>query len=309
MHSRSADALVIGAGPAGLSAALYLARYNRSVLVVDSGHGRSTHHQINHNYLGFPGGVRPSHLRELGLQQLAEYEKVTVVHHKVERISGNAQIGFTAHTQANGPEFTGRVVVLATGVLDHYPHFEHWESYVGVSMFWCITCDGYESRGKNVLVVGHTNDTASEAMQLHSLTDRIQILTNSQSFEINESFQTRLANAGIPVIHDKIHTVEGENGQIHAVVTHGGQRIETERLFSVQGETPETALGAELGVERNEKGYIKINSDQLTNVPGVYAAGDITFIHQHQVTAAVHEGAQAGSAANYFLYPDELKDE
>lgn len=309
MHVDSADALVIGAGPAGLSAALYLARYNRSVLVFDMGHGRSTHHQINHNYLGFPGGVRTVHLRELGLQQLAEYEKVKVLHHKIERISGSALSGFTAHTQSQNHAYAGRVVILATGVLDHYPHFHNWESYVGVSMFWCITCDGYESRGKNVLVVGHTNDSASEAMQLHSLTDRIQLLTNSHSFEITETFQTRLANAGIPVIHDRIHSVEGENGQIHAVLTSGGLRLEVERLFSVQGETPETYLGAELGVARNEKGYILINSDQMTNVPGVYAAGDITYLHQHQVTAAVHEGAQAGSAANYFLYPPELKDD
>lgn len=307
MHVDSADALVIGAGPAGLSAALYLARYNRSVLVFDTGHGRSTHHQINRNYLGFPGGVPTVHLREIGLQQLSEYEKVTVLHHKVERISGSALSGFTAHTQSH--DYTGRVVVLATGVLDHYPHFHGWEQYVGESMFWCITCDGYESRGKNVLVVGHTNDSASEAMQLHSLTDRIQLLTNSHSFEITENFQTRLANAGIPVIHDKIHSVEGENGQLTAVLTNGGLRIEAERLFSVQGETPETYLGAELGVARNERGYILINSDQLTNVPGVYAAGDITYLHQHQVTAAVHEGAQAGSAANYFLYPPELKDD
>ena len=309
MHVDTADALVIGAGPAGLSAALYLARYNRSVLVFDAGHGRSTHHQVNHNYLGFPGGVRPVKLRELGLQQLAENPKVRVLHHKIINITGNGDEGFTAHTQSENHAYGGRVVVLATGVLDHYPHFHGWESYVGVSMFWCITCDGYESKGKNVLVVGHSNDSASEAMQLHSLTDRIQLLTNSHAFDISETFQTRLANAGIPVIHDKIHQVEGENGQVHAVLTNGGLRIETERIFSVQGATPETYLGAELGVARNEAGYILINSDQMTNVPGVYAAGDITYLHQHQVTAAVHEGAQAGSAANYFLYPPELKDD
>src|SRR5215813_12430368 len=126
MHVNSADALVIGGGPAGLSAAIYLARYNRSVLVFDMGHGRSTHHQVNRNYLGFPGGVRTVHLREIGLQQLAEYEKVTTVHHKVDRLSGNGEDGFTAHTQAG--DYFGRVVILATGVLDHYPHFHGWEA-------------------------------------------------------------------------------------------------------------------------------------------------------------------------------------
>ncbi len=303
----SADALVIGGGPAGLSAALYLARYNRSVIIFDTGHGRSTHHQINHNYLGFPGGVPTVNLRELARKQLAAYEKVTFRQHKVERISGDAVSGFIAHTQEH--DYTGRIVVIATGVLDHYPHFHGWEAYVGISMFWCITCDGYESRGKDILVVGHTNDAAAEAMQLHSLTDKIQLLTNSQTFEMTETFQRRLVNAEIPVIHDKIDSVEGENGQMTAVLTKGGLRLELERLFSIQGATPETALGANLGVIRNERGYIIIDSDQQTNVPGVLAAGDITYLHQHQVTAAVHEGAQAGSAANYFLYPPELKDE
>jgi len=307
MHVESADALVIGAGPAGLSAALYLARYNRSVIIFDAGHGRSTHHQINHNYLGFPGGVPTVKLRDLGRKQLTEYEKVHLVQHKVERLSGDAVSGYIAHTQEH--DYTGRVVVIATGVVDHFPHFHGWEAYVGVSMFWCITCDGYESRGKDILVVGHTNDSASEAMQLHSLTDKIQLLTNSQTFEITETFQRRLATAGIPIIHDKIESVEGENGQMTAVLTRGGLRLELERLFSVQGATPETDLGANLGVIRNERGYIIIDSDQQTNVPGVLAAGDITYLHQHQVTAAVHEGAQAGSAANYFLYPAELKDD
>jgi thioredoxin reductase (NADPH) len=246
-------------------------------------------------------------IRDLGRKQLAEYDKVKVYEHKVERISGEAISGFIAHTQEH--DYTGRVVVIATGVLDHFPHFHGWEPYVGISMFWCITCDGYESKGKNILVVGHTNDSASEAMQLHSLTDRIQLLTNSQTFEITETFQRRLANAGIPVIHDKIESVDGENGQMTAVLTKGGLRLEAERLFSVQGATPETSLGENLGVTRNERGYIIIDTDQQTNVPGVFAAGDITYLHQHQVTAAVHEGAQAGSAANYFLYPPELKDD
>lgn len=307
MYVDSADALVIGAGPAGLSAALYLARYNRSVLIFDEGHGRSTHHQMNHNYLGFPGGVTPVELRERGRKQLAEYPKVTYVHRKIDHLNGNGHDGFVAHGQ--GREWHGRCVVIATGVVDHYPHFHGWEPCVGVSMFWCITCDGYESRGKDIVVAGHTDDAASEAMQLHSLTDKVRLLTNSEHFEISEKFQRRLMNAGIPIIHDKIESAEAENGQLRALITKGGQRLALERLFSVQGATPETTLGKELGVARNAAGYILVDTEQKTNVPGIYAAGDITQLHQQQVTAAVHEGAQAGSAANYFLYPPELKDE
>jgi thioredoxin reductase (NADPH) len=301
----SADALVIGGGPAGLSAALYLARYNRSVLVFDTGHGRSTHHQINHNYLGFPDGIATIGLRELARKQLASYDKIKIVHHVIVSVTGDGEQGFTANAQ--GHSWHGRVLILATGVLDHFPHFHGWEAYVGRSMFWCITCDGYENRGRSILVVGHTDAAAGEAMQLHSLTDRVRLLTNSESDEITPKFRKRLEAAGIPVVHDHIREVEGADGMMKAVHTRGGQRLELDSLFSIQGATPETKLAKQLGVELAPSGWIAVDTEQKTSVPGVYAAGDVTALHSHQVTAAVHEGAQAASAANYFLYPPELK--
>lgn len=302
----TADALVVGGGPAGLSAALYLARYNRTVLVFDTGHGRSTHHQTNHNYLGFPTGIATIGLRDLARQQLARYDNIRFVHHVIQHVGGDGERGFVA-TGQGGHSWQGRVVVLATGVLDHFPHFRDWESYVGRSMFWCITCDGYENRGRNILVVGHTDAAAGEAMQLHSLTDRIQLLTNSEHNDISPRFQKRLDNAGIPVTHDHIREVEGADGMMTTVVTRGGLRIDLDSLFSIQGATPETRLAVQLGVKLAPSGWIEVDTEQKTNVPGVYAAGDVTALHSHQVTAAVHEGAQAASAANYFLYPPELK--
>ena len=126
-HERSGDraeVLVIGAGPAGLSAALCLARFDRRVTVLDAGQGRSTHHQVNRNYLGFPGGVQATRLRELGMQQLANYPTVHVKHAKVERLSRVPSGGFIASGQFG--ECHGDAVILATGVLDHYPHFDGW---------------------------------------------------------------------------------------------------------------------------------------------------------------------------------------
>ncbi len=299
------DTVVVGGGPAGLSAALYLARYNRQVLVFDSRHGRSTHHQVNRNYLGFPDGVATVHLRELAREQLSRYRTARVLHHTITRIDGDAGRGFIAHAQDH--EWHARTVVLATGVLDHFPHFPGWESYVGRSMFWCITCDGYENRGRNILVVGHTNAAAGEAMQLHSLTDRISLLTNSDADQISSTFRRRLNAAGIPAIHDRIAEAHGSNGLLEAITTRGGAKLVLDALFSIQGATPETALARRLGVALATTGWIRVDTEQKTSAPGVYAAGDVTSLHSNQVTAAVHEGAQAASAANYFLYPPELK--
>jgi len=304
MSLKTTDAIVIGAGPAGLSAAIYLARYDRSCVVFDAGHGRSTHHQMNHNYLGFPGGVPAVKLRELGMQQLAEYPQIDVEKHKVvdmERLGDE----FVATGQFGS--YQARVVIICTGVLDHYPHFHGWENYVGHSMFWCITCDGYSSKGKNILVIGHTDSAAGEAVQLSRFSNRLTVLTNSHSNEISKKFQDRLATFNIPVIHDKIERAVGTDGQLVAVLTADGLHIELDALFCTQGATPEVRLATDLGVTLFENGYIDTDIEQKTNIPGVFAAGDVTRIHSHQITTAVHEGATAASAANYYLYPPELK--
>lgn len=304
-HHREVEALVVGGGPAGLSAALYLARFGRSVAVFDLNHGRSTHHQTNHNYLGFPGGIKAAELRQRGLGQLAEYPHVFVEHHKVDRLEPAAE-GFIASGQF-GTALT-RTVILCMGVVDHYPHFHGWEPYVGVSMFWCITCDGYESRGRKIVVAGHTNGAAAEAMQMTRLSGDVTLVTKSHINQIDERYRQRLAAAGIPVIEEKLRRVMGDGARLTSLETASGREVAVERFFVVQGATPETRLAEMLGVQLAENGYIQVDEEQYTSVAGVFAAGDITQLHSHQISAAVHEGGQAASAANYYLYPPELKD-
>lgn len=108
-------------------------------------------------------------------------------------------------------------------------------------------------------------------------------------------------------MHSLIDRVEGMDGQLHMLLTRAGGKLELEALFSIQGATPESRLADQLGVARNEAGYVLVDTEQKTTWRRVYAAGDLTAVHSHQVTAAVHEGAQAASAANYFLYPPDLK--
>jgi thioredoxin reductase (NADPH) len=174
-------------------------------------------------------------------------------------------------------------------------------------MFWCITCDGYSSKGKNVLVLGNTDEAAGEAVQLSRFTNRLALLTNSKSNRISPRFAERLAKFDIPVIHDELTRAHGADGQFTAVLTEGGRHIELDALFCTQGATPRIDLAEDLGVAIAENGYIETDVEQKTNVPGVYAAGDVTRLHGHQVTTAVHEGATAASAANFYLYPPELQ--
>jgi len=302
------DVLVVGAGPAGLSAALYLARYDRSVALFDAGHGRSTWHQVNHNYLGFPGGVSIRTLRELGRRQLEEYAQVSVFEHKIEAMA-RLDDAFEARGQAG--LWRGRAVILCPGVIDHWPHFEGWSHYVGRSLFWCLTCDGYGCKGVRTVVAGNTDHAAQEALQLSRFTDRLTVLTDSHDTEISPATRGRLQRAGIEVIDDRIKSVEGDEdkGQLRVIWTQNGHCIELDQLFSLHGATPATGLALHLEASLTPDGYITVDEEQRTSVPGVFAAGDATRLHSHQVSTAVHEGGQAASSANYYLYPPDLKGE
>lgn len=300
------EVLVVGGGPAGLSAALYLARYDRRTALFDAGQGRSTWHQVNHNYLGFPGGIAARELRARGRRQLAEYGHVTVLERRVEELAREGE-WFVARGQSGA--WRGRAVILCTGVVDHYPHFEGWEEYVGRSMFWCITCDGYACKGERVVVLGTTDAAAAEALQLRRFTDRLTLLTDSHESRIGDRFLARLQRAGIPLIVDKIAAVEGAGGMLDEIITKRGRRIKANQIFCQHGATPQTELARQLGVRLAANGYIETDDEQHTSVPGVFAAGDVTRLFAHQVSTAVHEGGQAANAANYFLYPPDLKDD
>lgn len=306
MSEHEAEAVVIGGGPAGLSATLYLARYARRVVLFDAGGGRSSHSQVNHNYLGFPGGVPALRLRELGREQLGEYAHVICRDERVDDLSANDG-GFVV--KARQGDVAARTVVLCTGVIDHYPEFPGWEDYVGRSMFWCLTCDGYSNRDRRVVALGHTDSAALEALQLSRFTRSITLLTNCAVADITPQNRELLERAKIPLIEDAIAEVNGADGAFRSIATTGGRILDLEVLFSLQGATPQSDLARRLGVGLNDAGWIVVDSEQKTDVPGVFAAGDVTRLHGHQVSTAVHEGGQAAAAANQHLYPRELRSE
>ena len=291
--SDSYDVLIVG-GPAGLSAALALTRPLRP-------HGRHPRRRPGSLDLA-PGQPqlprlprrRLRQLGELGRQQLADYPQVECIDHKVESIRREGD-GFLASGQAG--EWRGRSVIIATGVVDHYPHFDGWDEYVGRSMFWCVTCDGYTSRGKRVVVAGNTDDTAVEALQLGRFACSITLLTNSRDDQLGEPYRTRLRDAGIDLVHDRVGSVEGRDREFTAL----------DQLYAAQDSTAQSELGAQLVVATDENGCIIVDREQKTNVAGVFAAGDVTRRYDQLIAAAVHEGAEAAAAANYFLYPLELQ--
>ena len=294
------DAIVVGGGPAGLAAAVNIGRACRSALVFDCPEtGRSEYAQVNHNYLGFPDGLHAVELRKLGRRQAERYGARFIEGDAVavRRVAD----GFLV-SDAAGSGHLGRGLILATGVADRWPEFAGYEDCVGRSLHWCLVCDGYEMRGKRVVVVGNDAHAAETSIQLLRYTPEVTLLTNDGSLGMAPAVADRLARRGVALVVDRIAGARATDGMIEAIELERGGELAVQHVFSQQGAEPRTALARSLGVEVSAEGYIKADTEGRTSEPGVYAAGDVTRHFSHQISAAAHEGATAALALTYDLH-------
>jgi thioredoxin reductase (NADPH) len=327
------DCVVVGGGAAGLSAAVNMGRMRRSVLLVDERDRFAWQHTTN-NYLGFPEGLEGDEIRRLGWRHAARYGARLLLGHvataaragdqfrlRIERlpeggpfanwpgprIPRDAEMAsvFDEVPEAGPMEVIARTVILATGVFGHFPEFPGRDECVGRSLFWCIHCEGYESIDRTVGVVGHDEDAVETALDLLVFTPRVTIVAGRpEGFEVPAERLADLASAGIDAHPHGVASYENRDGQLLALVLDDPERtrIPVEQVYTIRRTRASGDLAAQLGLELDPNGQIVVTSEQLTNVPGVYAAGDATSLHDHQVSAAVHEGNQAAAAANYHLY-------
>lgn len=303
------DCAVIGGGPAGLSAAIYLGRLRRSVLVIDDREGRSSWHQVNRNYLGFPDGVHATALRSLGEEQARRYgvQFLRATATDVSAKGEGQERRFRVRTGKG--DVTSRTMILATGVTDRFPEFDGSDACIGKSMFWCIICDGYEAIGRRVVVLGSDDHAAATALQLLVFTDNVTLVSGSEPFDFKPERCAALEEQGVRLFESdcNIYTCATE-GQLASITLEKGGELELDMLFVSQEIEPNTQLAKQLNLRCDEHGYVHQDAEQCTNVEGVFVAGDVTRLYNHQITSAVHEGGMAAAAANYHLYEDWQKD-
>ena len=199
------DCIIVGAGPAGLSAAVYMGRFRRSTLVFDCGDGRWSYGQANDNYLGFPGGVQPR-LHALGRAQ-AERFGVAFRDALVTRIEAHGS-GYRVH-HGRG-QASARTLIWAAGVRDRWPEFPGVRRLVGKRLFWCIVCDGWRTRDRRVLVLGNTEKDVGTTLQFVTYTRDLTFVSDRP---INARCRRKLEEAGIalpPWPRERVAT--GEKG-------------------------------------------------------------------------------------------------
>jgi thioredoxin reductase len=292
------DCIIIGGGPAGLTCAIFLARYRRRVLIVDSGKPRNYASRAIHGFLG-QHNITPGELLARGSAE-AEAAGAEICHCVAERVEASGDI-FEV-TTTTGMMRTRRVV-LAYGVRDILPDIPDIASYYGGSVFHCPDCDGYEVRDKRVGVIGWGKKVVGLALELLQWTEDLTVFTDGHAREWTDEHHSKLLSLGIGVIDEKIISLVGEDGMVRAAVLSTGERVSIDALFFTIGVTRSCVLAENLGCQvDDERPNIIVDEHRQTSVEGIYAIGDLVPGSQLAITSAA-DGAIAAIAINKSLLP------
>lgn len=296
------DVVIVGGGPAGLAAAMWLGRYLHRVVLVDSGDPRNWQTRGVNGYLGLPD-VTPAALRGSGRDEARRYG-AELIDGCVETIVRNESGGFDV-ALASGQRFASKRVLLAYGVKDIWPEIPGLEKIYGATAYHCPDCDGHETRGKKTVVVGIGRKAVGLALALATWTRELVICTNGHDPELTAPLLAQLDALNIPVLTERVTCALHRDRALYALELEGRMQLDCERLFFSIGHYPADDLAQRLGCERNDEGGITIDEHFHTSVRDVYAAGDIVPGTQIALAAAAG-GAKAAIAIHHSLQPSEL---
>lgn len=281
-----AKVIIIGSGPAGVSAALYTARAGIETTVISKGSGALGKAEKIENYYGFAEPVSGQALEEAG-EDGAKRLGVEIVEEEVVGLS--YANGFTVQT--NEKTYYADSVILAAGASRKTPSITGLRELEGKGVSYCAVCDAFFYRKKDVIVLGNGEYALREAMELKPIVNSVTILTNGEEKQVSFSEEFR-------VIEKKINKISGED-RVTGIIFEDGSEIKADGIFVAFGIAGSIDLAKKIGAI-TEKNTILTDKTMATNVPGLYAAGDCTG-GLYQISKAVYEGAEAGTQVIRFL--------
>ena len=296
------DCLIVGGGPAGLTAAIYLARFLRRCIVIDAGEGRAASIAKSHNFPGFPGGISGVDLLRRMSNQARRFGAIL----RSGTVASIVPAGDRFVVTLPGGNIQARAILIATGVVNHRPKMSSEEHDVGVArglIRYCPVCDGYEATGMQIAVLGCDGHGAAEAEFLRSYSDRITLLAQA-SIDLPASDHARLVKLGIKICDSPVRTLRIDQHQVVADLLDG-HALKFDTLYPALGTSPTSKLATAAGVTVSEAGCILTDDHQQTSIPGIYAAGDVVEGLDQMSVATGGAAKAATSIHNHLRDKDE----
>jgi thioredoxin reductase (NADPH) len=297
------EVIIVGAGPAGLSAAIYLGRSQRRTLLLHSAHSMAKWEQDVQNYLGFPDGIDGNDLLDRGLRQAKRFH-VQVEEETIESVRPE-DAGFSL--AGIGRNYHAKRVLLATGLTHLPPEIDGARECLGHSLFFCKDCDAHRVQGKRIVIIGHNAEAAEYALAMLIFSPQVMICTNGSSPTWQAIHHRWLQDAGISVTTASITAVDHVEGALRSLTLASGEFLHLDAAFTTRGDVCHNDLAVSAGTELDQDGQIIVDACMRTNIPGLYAAGCMTPANCQMVIAA-GQGATAGQAINRDLFEESLRD-
>lgn len=297
------DAVIIGGGPAGLSAALVLGRARKKAAVIDEGRPRNGVTREAHGFLT-RDGISPSEFRRIAIEQIGAYPSVSFVADTAVAITGTDG-DFQVET-AKGQSFQCKKLLFAVGMKDRPLDIKGLKEVYGTSAFVCPYCDGWELRDKQLVIISKGPDAMHFAQLISGWTNRFTICTNGAT-ELSEPEREELRRHQVPVLESPIRSIDSEGGMVRQVVLEDGTIVPCGGIFF----RPKLVAGSNLpqaaGCQVTEAGTVVIDELGKTNIPGVYSAGDAASM-RHQAIAAAAMGTLSAAAMNNELNTEAWRE-
>jgi thioredoxin reductase (NADPH) len=298
------DVIIIGGGPAGLSAAIYTARMGKKTLLLEGKMygGRAAKAPNVWNYPGFPEGIKGTELIDLMVKQAEKYKADLKYGTEIVDLQ---LAGKMRQVVARDATYQGHAIIVATGTHSKKLLIPGETEYIGLGVSYCPVCDGPLYRGLRVAVIGSGTEAFEDAFFMSNIAEHVTLITNTTDINAEQKFvEEAKTKSNIDIVSGKPLNIMGDQVVTGLLYRHFEDEAEKELsadgVFVSLGGVPLTALVKKAGINVDTRGCIKVTRQQATNLEGVYAAGDCTCGGMQVITAA-GEGAMAGIQAYRFM--------